>query len=64
MGGKIDFGPQPNIEPYNIVRLVQQQPRAFKLEGASVLRFKVPMDKVDTRFDTLHALLEKLAEPA
>ncbi len=58
--GKIEFTSKPAINPMNIVRLVQQQPQNYKLEGASNLKFFADMQSHDTRFTCIEKLLTSL----
>lgn len=36
--GRIVFNPEPNIDPMNIIKLIQTQPKTYKLEGQDKLR--------------------------
>ncbi|MGB1239088.1 MAG: transcription-repair coupling factor, partial [Pseudomonadales bacterium] len=60
--GKIDFGSEPKVDPFTIVSLVQKQPTRFKLEGASQLKFTLPMQEIEQRFNAVEGLLEQLAK--
>ncbi len=57
---RIDFGPEPNIDPLNIVMLVQQKPQQYKLENATRLRFSAEMTEPEQRLQAIHALLNSL----
>lgn len=57
---RIDFGPEPSIDPLNIVMLVQQKPQQYKLENATRLRFSAEMTEPDQRLQAIHALLNSL----
>jgi len=59
-GGRIEFEADTRVEPLTLVTLVQQQPTRYKLDGASALRFTLPMSKADDRFHCVEALLERL----
>lgn len=59
--GKIDFGSEPKIDPFTLVSLVQKQPKQFKLEGASQLKFTLPMQSVEDRFNAVEGLLKQLS---
>ncbi len=64
-GGKIEFEPDTPVEPITLIKLIQSQPKRYKLEGATQFRFMVPMERPDERFNTLEALFERLApQPA
>ncbi len=60
-GGRIEFNPDTSIDPYKLVSLVQSQPRRFKLEGASQLRFVVEMTTPELRAQTVEHLLNELS---
>ena len=38
----LDFGPQPNIEPARLIKLIQNQPKVYKLEGQKRLNVTTP----------------------
>ncbi len=59
-GGRIEFGPEPRVNPLAIVKLVQNQPQRYRLEGATVLRFIEPMNTVEDRFRIPENLLQLL----
>jgi transcription-repair coupling factor (superfamily II helicase) len=59
-GGFIDFNTETKVDPMKIVSLVQSQPRVFKLEGASKLKFTVPMESIEDRLQHIQQLLQSL----
>ncbi len=59
-GGFIDFNTETKVDPMKIVTLVQSQPRVFKLEGASKLKFTVPMESIEDRLQHIQQLLQSL----
>jgi transcription-repair coupling factor (superfamily II helicase) len=38
-GGRIHFDAEPKIDPMHLIRLIQTQPKSFKLDGGERLRF-------------------------
>lgn len=62
-GGKIEFSSQTSVDPLVIVKLVQSQPRAFKLEGANQLKFALPMESAEDRLQMIGDLLHQLTPP-
>lgn len=60
-GGRLHFGPEPNIDPMTIINLVQQQPGTYRFDGTERLRLTRSMPDVDTRAQTLERLLDDLA---
>ena len=55
-GGRIEFGPQPNIEPATIIELVQND-AAYRLDGESRLKIVKPLADADARFREVEDLL-------
>ncbi len=58
--GRLEFGSDTKIDPFTLVTLVQKQPKRYKLEGASHLRFTAPMDDTESRFNAIEDLLTAL----
>ena len=50
-----------NVDPLTLIKLIQAQPKRYKFEGATVFKIQVPMARAEERFNTLEALLERLA---
>ena len=61
-GGRLQFAKQTQIEPFALVQLVQSSPRQFKLVGDNQLRFSLPMEHPETRFQRIEDLINKLVE--
>ncbi|WP_339615481.1 transcription-repair coupling factor [uncultured Gilvimarinus sp.] len=59
-GGKLEFAADTAVDPYNIVQLVQNQPNVFRLEGANLLKFTLPMDDPEMRLEHVKDLLQML----
>jgi transcription-repair coupling factor (superfamily II helicase) len=59
-GGRILFKPKPNIDPLQIILLIQQQPKTYKLDGPDKLRFIHAFADADSKIEFVAALLEKL----
>ena len=60
-GGRIEFSADTSVDPMVLIKLIQSQPNRYKFEGATLFKFQVPMERPDERFNTLEALLERLA---
>jgi len=60
-GGRILFDKEPNIDPTTVIRLIQTQPRIYKLDGQDKLRFTLEMPEREQRFQAAEKLLEMLA---
>ncbi|HEX4869884.1 MAG TPA: transcription-repair coupling factor [Moraxellaceae bacterium] len=59
-GGRIEFGSETKVDPMRLVKLIQTQPRKFKLEGADKLRFIMEMQDPAVRLQRLRDLLQAL----
>jgi len=62
-GGVIEFAPQTNVDPLTIVRLVQQDPRHYRLDGGSRLRFMESLPENEGRLAYVEKLVSRLAAP-
>ena len=62
-GGHLLFGDAPRVDPARIIRLIQGQPRIYRLDGQHKLRFNRPSAGVEERLRQLHDLLDELARP-
>lgn len=63
-GGRIEFAADTRVDPLVLIKLIQSQPNRYKFEGATVFKFQVPMERPEERFNTLEALMERLAPTA
>jgi transcription-repair coupling factor (superfamily II helicase) len=61
--GKIEFGEQPMLNPEAVIKLIRSQPKHYKLNGASQLKFYFEMPDSDMRFKIIEQLLETIAKP-
>ncbi len=59
-GGYIDFIEQPNIEPMQIIALIQQQSEIYKLDGPARLRINNNMDTPQKRLSFVQKFLHQL----
>ncbi|MEO4046380.1 transcription-repair coupling factor [Pseudomonas sp. CAU 1711] len=60
-GGRVEFAADTCVDPLVLIKLIQSQPNRYKFEGATLFKFQVPMERPEERFNTLEALLERLA---
>ncbi|TDU32427.1 transcription-repair coupling factor [Panacagrimonas perspica] len=60
----LDFGPEPKIETPRLIRLIQQQPKIYKLEGQKRLHINAMLDPPEGRADQILNLLEALKPKA
>lgn len=56
-GGRIQFVPQPKVDPMTIIRLIQTQPRVFAMDGPDKLRFKYELPGAAERLTTARDVL-------
>ncbi|MGQ0697650.1 MAG: transcription-repair coupling factor [Panacagrimonas sp.] len=60
----LDFGPEPKIELPKLIRLIQAQPKVYKLEGQKRLHINASLDPPETRAERLLKLLDTLRPKA
>ena len=60
-GGRIVFEAKPKVDPMSVIRMIQQQPRLYAMEGPDKLRIRVPLPEGPDRFNAARALLTTLA---
>jgi transcription-repair coupling factor (superfamily II helicase) len=63
-GGRVIFRDKPDIEPMTILRLIQQQPRMYKLDGQDKLRITMELPGATERLRAANDLLDALAVKA
>ena len=56
-GGRIVFTAKPNIDPMDVIRLVQSQPKTYQMEGGDKLRLKLDLPDAASRLRTARGLL-------
>lgn len=59
-GGRIEFDEKPNINPTDIIQLIQKYPELYKLDGPIHLRFCFKQPTPESRIKNLYNLLLKL----
>ncbi|WP_372013046.1 transcription-repair coupling factor [Pseudoxanthomonas sp. 10H] len=60
-GGRIVFEAKPQVDPMSVIRMIQQQPKLYAMEGPDKLRIRVPLPEAPDRFNAARALLATLA---
>jgi transcription-repair coupling factor (superfamily II helicase) len=63
-GGRLVFNAEPNVDPARVMRLVQGQPRRYRLEGGDRLRLSMELPELADRVEAVNDLLDALATPA
>lgn len=61
-GGFIDFAQDTKVNPMFIVGLMQTQPRLYRMDGPTRLRFNLPSDDAKTRFALVEQILDSFAK--
>ncbi len=60
-GGRVDFGPSPNVDAQAILQLIQKQPKHYRLDGPERLRVTLELAEPQARLDAARGLLATLA---
>ncbi|NHI01934.1 transcription-repair coupling factor [Oceanimonas sp. MB9] len=60
-GGTISFGQDARVDPGYLVGLLQSQPRIYKMEGPSKLRFAIPSHDAKARLALVGDMLNEFA---
>lgn len=60
-GGRLLFDKEPKIDPAMVIRLIQTQPKIYKLDGQDKLRFTLNLEDREMRFSSVEKLLDMLA---
>jgi transcription-repair coupling factor (superfamily II helicase) len=59
-GGLLRFAEQHKVDPARVIRLVQRDPRRYRLDGSHGLRFAAPTAGEDARLAVAQGLLDEL----
>ncbi|HHH44883.1 MAG TPA: transcription-repair coupling factor, partial [Gammaproteobacteria bacterium] len=60
-GGRLIFGPEPDVDPATIIQLIQGQPQHYSLDGPDKIRFRFDMANVAVRIASVDRLLDNLS---
>ncbi|MCC4263903.1 transcription-repair coupling factor [Oceanimonas baumannii] len=60
-GGTINFGQDAKVDPGYLVSLLQSQPRIYKMEGPTKLRFAIPSNDAKARLSLVGDMLNEFA---
>ncbi|MBK1695102.1 transcription-repair coupling factor, partial [Chromatium weissei] len=58
--GRILFNENPQIDPANLIRLIQSKPKEFKLDGGDKLKFFREMPNAAQRLQQVNSVVEQL----
>ncbi|KFN50452.1 transcription-repair coupling factor [Arenimonas composti] len=61
-GGRVIFGPKPQVDPMAVIRMIQNQPKTYAMEGPDKLRVKLELPDAASRLRTARGLLALLAK--
>jgi len=56
-GGRIEFNSQPNVDPMSVIRLLQSQPRHYRMDGPDKLRISLDLPAASERLRSCRGLL-------
>ena len=59
-GGRVQFVEKPNVDPMAVIRLIQGQPKHYKMDGPDKLRIALDLPDAATRFNAARGLLTAL----
>ena len=63
-GGRVHFRAQPAVDPLKIIRMIQREPRAYRLDGQDKLRItQAPLPDSTARLAFAQLLLKRLGPP-
>lgn len=63
-GGRILFGSTTRVDPITVIRMIQQQPKQYRLDGQDRLRFTHELPDGEQRIAAVEALLTRLGGEA
>jgi len=59
-GGSLEFAPDTSVAPITIVKLLQTKAGTFRMNGASGLKFTLPLPEAEDRLEFALGLLKEL----
>jgi len=62
-GGRVVFGAQADLDPANVIRLLQAHPERYRFDGADKLRLSMDLPELDDRVKAINGLLDALSAP-
>src|SRR5690606_18172144 len=60
-GGRVQFVDKPNVDPLAIIRLIQGQPKHYRMDGPDKLRISLDLPDADAKLKASRGLLIALA---
>jgi len=62
MSGRLIFGTQPDVDPAQIIQLIQKQPQHYSLDGSDKIRLQFDMSEPAERISQVSKLLDRLSQ--
>ena len=59
-GGRVQFVEKPNVDPMAVIRLIQGQPKHYRMDGPDKLRIALDLADAATRSNAARGLLAAL----
>ena len=59
-GGRLQFVDKPDVDPMTVIRLIQGQPKHYRMDGPDKLRITLDLPDAATRFNAARGLLTAL----
>ena len=59
-GGRIQFVEKPNVDPMSVIRLIQGQPKHYRMDGPDKLRITLELPDASTRMQAARGLFTAL----
>jgi len=60
-GGRVQFIEKPSVDPMAVIRMIQGQPKHYRMDGPDKLRITLDLPDAATRFQAARGLLTALA---
>ena len=60
-GGRVQFTEKPGVDPMAVIRLIQGQPKHYRMDGPDKLRISLDLPDAATRLNAARGLLAALA---
>jgi transcription-repair coupling factor (superfamily II helicase) len=61
-GGFVEFSQKTQIDPSFIIKLIQAQPKIYKLDGPQKLKFNVPTESAKDRLELFNRILTEFSQ--
>jgi transcription-repair coupling factor (superfamily II helicase) len=62
-GGNVRFAERSKVEPTKLLKLIEGEPKRYRLDGAYKLRFGWQLETPEQRLPAIEKLLKRLAPP-